>query len=116
MQRQDRMLEIDRRENMLGGDGDGDRAQASVGDDAFSKEMTQNGLKHLKEGKEEIRLTHRYRPVLSCTHLLGHTPLAAARLSGRRPTAGAALCSPARALPTPTFTHMHGVAGPHSCR
>jgi len=59
---QDRIIEIDRKENMLNPSDEGARAEASTGDDGFSKEMTDHGLKHMKEGKEEVRLKHEMLP------------------------------------------------------
>lgn len=61
---QEKVMAIDKKENEENpeeGPG-GKRAAISIGNDAFSEDMATQGLKHLKGGKEEVRLTHSMLP------------------------------------------------------
>ena len=61
---QERVMAIDKKENEQNPDegAGGPRASMSTGNDAFSEAMRKEGLKHLKGGGEEVRLTHTMLP------------------------------------------------------
>lgn len=55
--RQQRMVEIDRLEAQLYPEEDDTRGELSTGDDRFTKEMKEQGLKHTRKSGSEIRIT-----------------------------------------------------------